>query len=68
MGRCAIVGEQQMLVLMMRYNGIGTQLTNDEREILMLHLVLESEAHGGLAAEAKKKCDTIADNQRSKKK
>lgn len=44
-----IVGEKQMDRLVMKYIGVvSPELTNDEREILLMALYMESEARGGL--------------------
>lgn len=39
--------------LLIRYNGIGKELSGDEREIILFALLNESEARGGIAADAK---------------
>lgn len=49
MCKCAIVGEQTLISLIVRYNGIGKPLTNDEREILLFALYNDSEALHGIA-------------------
>lgn len=54
-----IVGEKQIEALLMRYNGIGKPISNDEREILLFALYNESEARGGIAATAKAACDRV---------
>jgi len=74
---CAIVGEKQLERLMMKYLGLSTpNLTNDEREILLFALYMESDARGGLGsrakaigdervAEAKRKLDAIIAAERT---
>lgn len=52
--RCAIVGEETIKQLIKRYDGLGKPLTNDEREILLFALYNESEARGGIVAEAQR--------------
>jgi hypothetical protein len=41
MSKCAIVGEKAIRDLIARYEGKGSPLTNDEREILLFHLYNE---------------------------
>ena len=51
--KCAIVGEQKLNRLMMKYLGLATpKLADDEREILLFALYLESKEHGGIGAKA----------------
>lgn len=45
--KCAIVGEHQLASLMVRYWGIGSELSSDEREILLFGLNPQSEHLGG---------------------
>lgn len=52
MPNCAIVGEAQLLKLMLRYLGEGPHLTHDETEILLFALYMESKERGGLASAA----------------
>jgi len=59
MSKCAIVGESQIISLLVRYNGIGKELTHDEKEILMFALYNESETREGLAMQARMKCESI---------
>jgi hypothetical protein len=49
MSRCAIVDDEDLLKLIHRYNGIGKELNNDEREILLFALYNDSKNRGGLA-------------------
>ena len=68
---CAMIGPKGLQRLMQKYLGIEPGgLTNDEREILLMALYMESAEHGGLAkaaldvgdarvAEAKAKLDAI---------
>lgn len=52
---CAIVGERQLDALVAKYIGTGKgDLTNDEREILLFALYIESEARGGLVTRSLK--------------
>ena len=46
--------------LAIRYNGIGKPLNSTEKEFLLCALYNESEANGGIAAEARRKCDAMA--------
>ncbi len=54
-----ILTETDIHKLLIRYNGIGKPLTSDERELLIFALYNESESRGGLAASAKRECDSI---------
>jgi hypothetical protein len=45
--KCKIVDIEELAKLMLRYWGIGPELTSDEREILMFSLSLENAALGG---------------------
>jgi hypothetical protein len=54
-----ILTERDIEKLLIRYNGIGKELTSDERELLLFALYNESELQGGMAAAAKKECDCI---------
>jgi hypothetical protein len=47
-----VVGKKEILDLTVRYLGGGPGLNNDEREILLFALCTESEAAGGVGAEA----------------
>jgi hypothetical protein len=50
---CAIVGVGQLDRLMRKYLGLlPDNLTNDEREILLFALYMESVQHGGIGAKA----------------
>ena len=50
MSRCAIVGEEQIVKLLVRYDGIGTPLTRDETQILLFALYCESKERAGIVA------------------
>ena len=52
MSKCAIVGEKELLRLMLRYLGEGQELDSDETQILLFAFYLESKAAGGLAKRA----------------
>lgn len=54
-----ILTEKATQKLLVRYNGIGDELSGDERELLLFALYDESEARGGIAAQAKAECDSI---------
>ncbi len=54
-----IVTETDVQKLLIRYNGIGKPITPTERELLIFALYNESEARGGIAAAAKRECDSI---------
>jgi hypothetical protein len=54
--RCMIVGESMLVQMLVRYNGIGTALSHDEKEILMVALYRESEENKGLAFQAELIC------------
>ncbi len=50
---CIVVNKDGIDKLMLKYLGEnGGHLTNDEREILLMALYMESEANGGIAARA----------------
>jgi hypothetical protein len=53
---CVIVGEASLVKLLVRYNGIGKELTHDEKEILLFALYNESKSNGGLARQAEVEC------------
>jgi len=46
-GLCAVIGLNAIAGLMVRYWGVGTELSNDEREVLLIALATENEALGG---------------------
>lgn len=52
-----VIGESDIIRLLIRYNGIGKPITAEEREILLFALYNESEARGGIAETAKRECD-----------
>ena len=60
--RCVIVGEAALVKLLVRYNGIGPGLTNDEKEILLFGLYNDSIKHGGLAKKAEERCEMYVKN------
>lgn len=42
-----VIGTEQIAALLIRYWGIGTELTSDESEILLFALTLENKGLGG---------------------
>jgi hypothetical protein len=57
---CIIADGSYICDLLKRYNGIGKDLTNDEREILLFALYNESESREeGIAHRAKLACERI---------
>ncbi|HET9321360.1 MAG TPA: hypothetical protein VFO27_16340, partial [Bryobacteraceae bacterium] len=50
--------------LMLRYYGIGKNLSHDEEQILMFALELESRERGGIAAECLKVDSFVAERRR----
>ncbi len=53
--------------LLVRYNGIGKELSSDERELVLFALYNESEARGGIAADARRDCEKELHRQRTAK-
>ena len=64
MTKCRIMDAAAIVKLLVRYNGIGKELTNDEREILLFALYNESNASNGMASQAEAECEAIAKRQR----
>ena len=66
MSKCAIVGEKELLKLMLRYLGEGQGLDHDETEILLFALYIESKAAGGLAKKAEDALNVRLEKQQAK--
>lgn len=54
-----LVDEDMRMDLALRYMGEEPSLDRDEIELLLFALYLESKEHGGLMAQAEKKCAEI---------
>jgi len=51
-----IIDDKILISILVRYNGIGQEITPDEKEILLFALYNESVANKGIAYTAEGKC------------